>query len=316
MPTNSLITRSKAGALIPEEYSSEIIQNATESSVLLRLARQRARMSRKQLRMPMINSKPTAYFVNGDTGLKQTTEVDWTNVFLNAEVLAVIIPVPEEVLEDTDYNIYEQIMPEVVEAFGIAIDKAMLTGENKPSSWPTDILAGATAAGNTVSYDSSTDDLYDKILGIGGVIDLVERDGFMVNGHVATPSFKAHLRSIRDAEGRPIFREGMTGSTSYSLDGQPMYFVPPDILDPATEAIEIAGDWKQLQFAIRQDMRAKLLTESVIQDGAGNIVLNLSQQDAVALRVTMRLGFVLPNPISRHNTNSATRYPFAALTPA
>jgi len=34
----------------------------------------------------------------------------------------------------------------------------------------------------------------------------------------------------------------------------------------------------------------------------------------VALRVVMRLGFQLPNPINRVNATAATRYPFAYLT--
>jgi hypothetical protein len=36
----------------------------------------------------------------------------------------------------------------------------------------------------------------------------------------------------------------------------------------------------------------------------------------VALKLHMRLGFQLPNPINRVNTNAATRYPFAVLVPA
>jgi len=54
---------------------------------------------------------------------------------------------------------------------------------------------------------------------------------------------------------------------------------------------------------------------AVIDDGAGNILFNLAQQDMVALRVVMRLGWALPNPVNRVNPNAATRYPFAILEP-
>ena len=76
-----------------------------------------------------------------------------------------------------------------------------------------------------------------------------------------------------------------------------------------------SGDWSQLVFSIRQDITYKILDQAVIQDGAGNIVFNLAQQDMVALRCVMRCGWALPNPTNRVNTNDSTRYPFAVLLP-
>ena len=41
---------------------------------------------------------------------------------------------------------------------------------------------------------------------------------------------------------------------------------------------------------------------------------NLAQDDMVALRVTMRLGWEIPNPVNALNETDA-RFPFAALVP-
>jgi hypothetical protein len=65
---------------------------------------------------------------------------------------------------------------------------------------------------------------------------------------------------------------------------------------------------------MRQDMTYMISRESVITDAAGKVVVNLFQQDMVALRAVMRLGFALPNPINAMNETAATRYPFAVLT--
>jgi hypothetical protein len=83
----------------------------------------------------------------------------------------------------------------------------------------------------------------------------------------------------------------------------------------AATCTSIAGQWDQLVYAIRQDMTYKLLDQAVIQDAAGNIVYNLAQQDMVAMRVVIRLGFALPNPLNRMVAAAATRFPFSVLIP-
>jgi len=82
---------------------------------------------------------------------------------------------------------------------------------------------------------------------------------------------------------------------------------------PAT-ALMFSGDWTQLVWSMRQDITFKVSTEGVIQDGSGDTIFNLFQQDMVALRAVMRLGFALPNPINRMQATAADRCAFAALT--
>ena len=66
---------------------------------------------------------------------------------------------------------------------------------------------------------------------------------------------------------------------------------------------------------MRQDISYKVLTEAVIQDPSdGSILYNLAQEDMVALRVTMRLGWEIPNPVNAENETN-TRFPFANLKP-
>lgn len=311
MPFNSQITRSDSSALIPEDVSREIIQGAVTQSAVLRLARRLPNMTRAQQRMPVLSALPTAYFVTGDTGLKQSTEVAWANKYLDAEEIAVIVPIPEAVLDDADYDIWGEVRPRIEEAIGVVIDAAILVGTNAPAAWPDDILTGATAASHTADDDSFAD-LYDAIMGTSGILSFVEADGFMVTGHVALMTMKARLRGLRDANGQPIFVRNMQDGTRYELDGQPMEFVQNNAFTSAS-ALMFSGDWKQLVYAMRQDITYKVLTEAVIQDGAGNIVYNLAQQDMVALRAVVRLAWQLPNPISLMNATEATRYPFAVL---
>lgn len=316
MPYTDYISRTDAAALIPEEAQKEIIQNITEASVVMKLGRRLANMSRKQFRMPVLSLFPTAYFVDvapEDKALKQTTDVNWENQYINAEEIAVIVPIPEAVLDDVDYDIWSEIKPLIAEEFGRVFDQAVLFGTGAPATWPVDVLASAVAAGNSVVLGAGAD-IYEDICDVGGVIAAVEADGYAHSGAVADLGMRAQLRGLRDADGNLIFSRSMQDASPYMLDGEPMFFPRNGCWD-VTQAHLILGDWTKLVYSIRQEMTYKLLTEAIIQDAAGNIVYNLPQQDMVALRCVMRLGWQVPNPINRVQAVAANRYPFAALIP-
>lgn len=95
---NSIITSGDlGGGLIPTEYATQIIQDAPKSSVSLTRMRQ-IRMSTRTRTQPVLDSKPIAYWVGGDTGLKQTTKMKWSGLSITAEELAAIVPIPEAVI--------------------------------------------------------------------------------------------------------------------------------------------------------------------------------------------------------------------------
>ena len=306
---NELITRTGAAALIPEEQSSQIIQGITEDSAVLKLAKRLPNMSSKTLKMPVLGSLPYAYFVDGDTGMKQTTKVDWNNKIITAEEIAVIVPVSDAVLADSEYDIWAQIRPLVSQAFGQVIDNAILYGTNKPASWEDGIVTAATAKGNVVT---ATDDGFADIMGPGGLISLVEEDGFLVNGYMGSLQSRAHLRGIT-ANGQPLFRTGMNGGTAYQLDGQRIEF-PRNGSMNAESPLLIAGDWDNLVYSIRQDMTVTKTNTGVITDNEGKIIYNLYQQDMTALRFVMRLGWALPQAASALGVSNP--YPFAVLNKA
>lgn len=314
MPYTDYISRDDADALIPEEASKEIMQGAVEESVVMRMGRKLANMSRGTYRMPVLSLLPFAYFVDGDKGKKQTTEIAWENKYIYAEEIACFVPIPEAVLDDVDYDIWDEAKPKISQAFGRVIDAAVLFGTNAPAAWPTnDVLAGAVAAGNSVVLGTGAD-IYTDIMDVGGVIATLEADGFMHSGAAADMGMRAQLRGLRDADGTLIFTRSMQEASPYELDGQPMYFPRNGCWD-VTQAHMIIGEWNQLVYSVRQDIAYKVFTEGVIQDASGAIVFNLMQQDMAALRATMRLGWEVPNPINPLQETEVNRYPFAALIP-
>ena len=61
------------------------------------------------------------------------------------------------------------------------------------------------------------------------------------------------------------------------------------------------------------EQQVKLFTEGVVQNTDGTIAYNLMQNDMVALRAVMRLGWEIPNPINALKTDKTKRCPFAIL---
>jgi HK97 family phage major capsid protein len=315
VPYNDVIDRTGAAAMIPEQAAREIFAEAAEESAFMNLARRLPDMARGQVRIPVLSALPIAYFVTGDTGLKQTTDMAWENVYINAEEIAVIVPIPEAVLADADYDIWAEVRPRVAEAIGYTVDRAIFHGTNKPASWPTGIVAASLAAANQVDSSVHTGDIYDEIFGPTGVIALLEADGYMSTGFVGAMSLRGALRGLREtATGQPIFTTSLQARGQYALDGETIVFPTNGGIDPTAVTL-IAGDWTRAVYAVRQDVTFKLLTEAVIQDNLGAIVYNLAQQDMVALRATFRMGWAVPNPINRLQPTAASRYPFATLVP-
>lgn len=307
----NIIDRTGAESLIPETRAREIIQGTITRSAVLSQGRKLPNLSSKTHKMPVLDMLPIAYFVNGDTGDKKTTNMKWDKKVITAEEIAVIVPIPEAVLDDSEYDIWAEVRPRVEEAFGKVIDGAVLFGVNAPSTWRDDIVTTATSATSVVTLGSS-DSLYDKIMGEGGVIAKVEESGFFVTGHMADISMRAKLRGLKDSTGNPIFKSDMQESTRYFLDGSAMTFPNNGSFDKS-KALMISGDFSQLVYAIRQDITFKLFTEGVVQNTDGTIAYNLMQQDMVALRAVMRLGWEIPNPINSLKTDKTKRCPFAIL---
>ena len=308
----ALIDRSKLAGLIPEPVSREIFQGVVEQSAVLKAGRKLPNMTAKTQSINVLDMLPMAYWVDGDTGYKQTSAQAWEKKKLYAEELAVIIPIPGAVLDDANYDIWGEVKPRIVEAMGRRIDEAVLFGTNKPSTWRDSILQTAVAAGCTVTEGA---DLFQDLMGPDGVIAKAEECGFMPTGVMSAVSMRAKLRGLTDRNGQPIFLSGMQGQPNYMLDGMEMHFPMNGAWD-AEQALMIVGDFHQLVYSIRQDVTYRILTEATIVDPSTHAVLySLAQQDMVALRAVMRLGWEIPNPISAYRAGLDSYSPFAVYLP-
>ena len=319
MSYTAMVDRTEAGPLIPEDAANEIIKEATEKSYVLS-AFKRKQMTRKQQRLPIFDRKPVAYFVNGDTGLKQTSDVRWDNIYLNAEELAVIVPVPDILVEDAAFDIWGQLRPEITEAIGAKVDEAVFFGVDRPTLWPTGVLQGATAASQTYTIGASGVDVFEDI---NRTMMLLEADGYDPMSFFAPFRIRGVLRGQRDTQKGflyPATGPSNTGAQNAGWKGEvwntPVFTSKMGFagFGPTTgNAFMFALDTDNFICAVRDDINMKVFTEGVISDDTGKVVLNLMQQDAKALRVTFRMAWAVANPVTRLQPDRAQRYPASVL---
>ena len=297
-----MITRQNAEALFSEDLVAEIIQGVTKQSAALRMFRRLPNMSSNIMRMRVLDALPMAYWVNDSTnnGRKNVTNAAWANKYIVPAEIAVIVPIKEDVLDDASIDIWGEIRPRIEEAFGKKIDQAVFVGVDKPSAWRADLLSSIAQAGAYVSQGGGT--LYSAI---NDAMVKVEESGYNPTGIVGGVDVKGKFRMMLDTSGQPI--------KGTEIDELPKAYIDNGAWDK-TKAQMIVGDFTQAVYSIRQDITYKVLDQAIIQNPSdGEIMYNLAQEDMVALRVVMRLGWEIPNPITALQPDEAVRFPFAAI---
>lgn len=307
---DNFISRSNNQAIeVPEQVSRDVIQTATGSSVIMDLAR-RVTLSSKSYRQPVLSVLPDAYWVNGDTGLKQATTVQWEDISLTAEPLAVLVVVPDEFIDDAMIPIWSEVRPLIAEAFGRKIDNAALWNVNRPASWSDSVYQHAAAAGNFIEIGQGGAGKTDLAWDVAQMGLQLAQDGFNLRGFAAEPGFNWRLLGQRTADGQPIYTN-LVGENRQGLYGVP--FRESNNGAWNNEVKLIGGDWSNAIVGVRQDMTFTMHTDAVITDSNGVVQFNAMQQDSKIMRVVMRVGFAVANPLTRQNTVESARSPFSLL---
>ena len=297
-----MIAKNDVSALIDEQVVGEIFEGAQKESKVLSMFRRLPNMSSDKTKLRVSDALPVAYFVDEskNNGRKNLTKAAWKNVFLTAEEIAVIVPIKENLLNDASVDLWAEIRPQLTSAIAKTIDAAVFKGEGAPTSWGEGIIPQIIAKGKKVA---ETGKLYEDI---NNVMVKVEESGYDVNALLGGVGLKGKFRMMTDTTGQPLNTTEIGSLRREYLDN--------GAWDKETATL-IAGDFNQAVYAIRSDVDYKVLTEAVIQDpSSGEILYNLAQEDMVALRVTFRMGYAIPNPVNALD-GTETRYPFAALVP-
>lgn len=265
---------------VPVETAAGIMDGITRGSSILRLSNVQP-MTSDTKKFQVWADKPGAYWV-GESDRISTTVASWIFPEMQAKKIAVIIPVTKEKLNDTTINVFEELKPQIVEAFYTAIDAACIFGDNSP--FVKNIFKSATDAGNVVTRDA------DLTLDVSDLMGTIEDANLDPNGFAAHYGLRRELRSLRDANGNQLFVNGVSQTTLYE---NPIEFVRNGAFDK-TKADVVAADWTKSLVGIREGIEFEILKEATLQNvtmGDGK-PLSLAENDMIGIKATMRMGYL------------------------
>lgn len=313
--------------VLPVEYGREIIRGLIGRSKALELGRRLPDMRGKTYKLNVNANLPVAGWVKNSqtTPNAEGTEINrkpvstyaFNGVDVVAEELAVIVPISENTLadvEDFGIELAAELQEQVIGAFQEAIDSAVFFGVGSPWTNFGGIVAGANSANAYVNWNGTAGTSFYEA--IDGAMKLVEQSGYLPNAILGGPSLNSAFRGSITNLGVNVAEQGEIGALPRHIDLTGGF--------NETSAFAIVGDFRYLVYSFREEMAMKLLTESTIYDpNTGAVLYALAQQDMVALRFTMRLGFALPNPVNRvsgtlssdgkYIEKGTSAYPFALI---
>lgn len=297
-PDNVLMAESKSGQ-VPTEQGTLILKDTVQGSAIMQLAKYEP-MDKPEKEFTFLADGVSAYWVDEAERI-QTDKPSWAKATMRSKKMGVIIPVTKEFLQFTVTDFFNQMRPQIAEAFYTLFDQAALFGNNNPFGEAHSIWNNIQAAGNTLALGAGEEDLYDQLNSILGMVE--DEDG-TPNGFTTLRSNNKLFRGVRDSNGLPMFTSANAG-TPATLLGQPVGYVNKKSWD-RTKAEIITGDWDFARYGIVNNIQYEILTEATLttvvdQDGHP---LSLAERDMVALKATFHPAFMV---LKEGN--------FAALTP-
>lgn len=309
-----MIDRLRASGLMPQPIANEIIKELPTSSAALRMFRRRT-MTAATEDQPVLAALPTAGFTAGDLGHAPVTVAEWSGKRLKSEDLKCSVIVPNNVMRDSSFPMWEEIKPLIAEAMGVALDRAIFTGVGAPASFGGGIVPAALANNKVArgTTPAAKGGLYGDLI---ATMRKVVSNGYRVTGWAGSELFEMELMGATDTTGKTYADLNATQSL---LLRRPLSFVTAAIWPEGPSLPEIlCGDFTKAILGVRQEIEYQFVTEGVVSDPVtGAVLVNLPQQGATEMIVKARFAFVLANNatlLRPNKADEATRCPFAVLT--
>lgn len=275
-PEKVLVSEKKDGTFT-KKMTDIIMKDVAENSVVMQLGQYHEMDGLQEKTVYVQTDGVSAYWVNETEKIK-TDKPEVVPVSLKAHKLGIILVASREALNYTWEKFFEDMKPQIVEAFYTKIDEAGLLGHETP--FANSVAKSAKDSSQVVVGPIN----YENLLKLED--KLYEAD-INPNAFVSKIQNRSALREARDGDKKTIYDKAnntIDGITTVDLKSK--QFKKGDLL---------AGDFDSLIYGVPYNINFKISEEGQIstmknQDGTP---INLFEQEMVAVRVTMDIAVMV-----------------------
>ncbi len=246
-----------AGYLAPAEYVREIIKAEAELSPIRSVAQVR-QTSQRSLEIPRRTGQFSAVWVGEIETRSETTGYTIGLEEVAAHELLAEVYLSNQMIEDSVFNIEQELGEEFSERFAVAEGAAFASGNGvkRPEGFIDKTDVGETVSGSAATIADAN--------GQGdGIIDLFYgvKTAYGRNGTwLLNRNTLASVRKLKDNQNQYIWQPGMAPGQANTILGAP-YVEVPDMPNEAANAYPMAyGDWRRAYLIVDR------ITMSVLRD--------------------------------------------------
>lgn len=275
-PDKVLVSEKKDGTFT-KQMTDIIMKDVAENSLVMQLGQYHEMDGLQEKTVYVQTDGVSAYWVNETEKIK-TDKPEVVPVSLKAHKLGIILVASREALNYTWQKFFEDMKPQIVEAFYTKIDEAGLLGHETP--FANSVAKSAKDSSQVVVGPIN----YENLLKLED--KLYEAD-INPNAFVSKIQNRSALRESRDGDKKTIYDKAtntIDGITTVDLKSK--QFKKGDLL---------AGDFNSLIYGVPYNINFKISEEGQISTmkNSDGTPINLFEQEMVAVRVTMDIAVMV-----------------------
>ncbi len=284
----SVGTNADGGFLAPDYFASEVVRVAQKYGLVRRLARPWT-MEGKTEKIPTADNV-VAYRVN-EKAAATASQPTLGQVTLTAKKLVAMIPVSNELLEDSSVNLVDLLTLLAGEALAKKEDDWGINGLGAGEGifQTSGVPIVTMGSGDTTYAKADFNDLLD-------VMNLMDENALNNARWLMSFSVFNAFRKIQDTTGEPILQNPGGGQPA-TLWNFPVEFSPimPKTADGSQAAKKFLtlANLDYMMFGDRKQVTVEVSKEATITDTDGSTALNLFERDMSAVRVIERVDIEL-----------------------